>query len=125
MKTTAEVVSFSAVYDLVNENWEFRPENYSQSIGDDIDDRVNFGTRHVLLHLSKIAGEIVKVNGELAGVVEDTEHSGNFLGTKLRQTPKQLIINAFKLADTLGISAEELIRQLMEWAAKQSQEQAS
>ncbi|QQS23105.1 hypothetical protein IPM19_00865 [bacterium] len=123
MNTTSDAVSFSAVYDLVNENWEFKPENYSQVIGDSIDDRVNFETRHVLLHVSKIAGDIVKANSELAAVVEDTEHSGNFLGNRIRQAPKQLIINGLKLAYTLGVSPEELLRQLMEWAAKQNQEQ--
>lgn len=112
-------VSFAGVYDLVNESWPITQEAYHQVIGENLDDDINFRTRHILLHLSKIAADIVKVNGEIARVVEDTEHTGNFLGNKLRQTPKQLIINAMKLAETLGVTPEEIIRGLMDWAVKQ------
>lgn len=113
--------SFEAIYNLVNENWDISQENYITPIPEDIDLKTSFAAKHIHMHLSEIISDLVIANAEIAKTAEGADHYGVFEGNRLRQSPKRMIVNALKLADTLGISPEELTRQLMKWAAQQRQ----
>ncbi len=98
---------------IVNSTWSLAKKHYDQPIGNTQEQRTNFGVRHVNLHLNKITGQ-------LASVIEECEHSGEFDRAVLVETPRQLIINALKLAKILNVPTDYIVSEIEVWREKYS-----
>jgi len=87
--------------------WVCDPNRYPELAGMNNDQRRNFLVKHSLLHISKTGGKI-------ASVCENFDHEGvpNIQSTEaLQEGAVKMFVNALKLAEEVGLSADDLIAQ--------------
>ena len=80
--------------------------------------RLNFTLKHLLTHLQ---GEI----GELAKLCERSDHTGCIEVTPAAVLPlaRNLLVDALRLVDLVGLSGQDLVRALESWAQKKQARQ--
>ncbi|MEJ0053386.1 MAG: hypothetical protein WDN10_01485 [bacterium] len=85
--------------------WECDPSRYPELAGMDTTERKNFLIKHSVLHITKTAGK-------LAALCEDYDHTKQTspeAEEKLKAASVKMFINALKLAEEAGLSADELL----------------
>jgi len=93
--------------DLLATVWKCDPARYPELKGMSAAERQNFLLKHSILH-------ITKTNGKLAALCEDYDHnkqSSPEADAKMKTAAVKMFINALKLAEEAGVSAEELLEQ--------------
>jgi len=91
--------------------WVCDPERYPALAGMDDAQRRMFLVKHSLLHVSKTVGKV-------AAVCEDFDHAGvkgAESAAALQDGVVKLFVNALKLAEETGLSAEDLLRRAPEF----------
>jgi hypothetical protein len=107
-------VTLSDVSALVKTNWPFDETRYPQLEGATADQILQFAARHVQMHAAQTVGG-------LAGECEDADHSGAAPSKPiLVMAARQLLVHAICLANIVGLSPEELERELIGWAASRN-----
>jgi hypothetical protein len=109
-KTKEVSVTLSELLTLVKTNWPFDATNYPQLEGATADQILQFAARHVQMHAAQTVGS-------LAAECEDADHSGEAPSKPvLVMTARQLMVHAICLANLVGLSPEELEKELIGWA---------
>jgi hypothetical protein len=94
--------ALKSLFELVTMRYVYNVQNYPRLKGKSSLEIKDFGIKHSLLH-------IVKGTGRISQVLEDTDH-GAILDTEaLKAQAAKLLVNTLKLAETLGMTADELI----------------
>lgn len=85
--------------------WQCDPSRYPELAGMSEEQRRNFLVKHSILH-------ITKTNGKLAALCEDYDHNQKMSvedEENLRVAATKMFVNAVKLAEESGLTAEELL----------------
>jgi hypothetical protein len=98
---------------LVKTNWTFDEENYSRLQSDQKEDRVmNYAVNHILKHEAKTLGL-------LATFCEESDHTGKPIDREqLVIITRRMLIHTLSLAGLLGLSSEDLSKEIRSWAEK-------
>jgi hypothetical protein len=97
--------------DHIGKTWVCDAARYPELAGMSEVDRLNFIIKHQVLHLSK-------TTGKLATLAEAYDHSREGLGEaseELRNLATKLFINSLKLAEEVGMSADDLLTRSKEF----------
>jgi hypothetical protein len=95
-----------ALMELVATTWECDVKRYPELQGKALDERRNFLVKHSLMH-------IAKTSGKLASVCEEFDHNGGYEPDSeemLKGYATKLFVNALKLAEEVGLSADDLLQ---------------
>ena len=85
----------------IGDRYTFTPEQYPALKGKTPEQRRAFAVNHNVLHMLKSVGR-------LAGESERYDHGGKMDGDALREGVVKMLINTLKLAEELGLSAQDL-----------------
>lgn len=99
---------------LIVENWPFDETSYPGTQGLSETERQCFALRHILMHQAKAVGK-------LSEVVEPHDHGAPLDEEKLRLAIRNFFINTLRLAETAGVSVDELTHSVMGWASEKHQ----
>ena len=99
--------SLDSLIAFIAKNHPFNAEKYPELLGKDEDQRLVFALRHTALHFSKTAGKI-------AAVSEDVDHGGTVDMSDLRVNTVKSLINTLRLAELIGLSGADLMREIEE-----------
>jgi hypothetical protein len=86
--------------------WVCDVKRYPELQGKNPDERRNFLVKHSLMH-------VAKTSGKLASVCEDFDHNGAYEPDSeemLKGYAVKLFVNALKLAEEVGLSADDLLQ---------------
>jgi hypothetical protein len=89
--------------DHIAKVWKCDEKRYPELAGMNPEQRRNFLVKHSVLHIGK-------TNGKVAAFCEDADHAGTGLqpSQELRYQAVKMFINALKLAEEVGVGAQEL-----------------
>ncbi len=107
-------MKIKTLFTIIEKSWDFNSIAYPIKNREmTYNGENNFAINHILLHINKISGDI-------ATEVEHSDHQVTFHTKPLAKIPALLIINAIKLAQIIGISAEQIEQQILDWEKKHS-----
>ena len=99
--TTAPTPDLASLMSFIGERYTFTEENYPGFDALSVYDRTVFAVRHSAMHMMKSTGKI-------AAEAEKADHGGEMSPEDLKTATTKMLVNVLKLAEELGISAEEL-----------------
>ena len=95
----------------VKKKWVCNPDRYPALAGMNAEERRNFLVKHSLLHITKTAGKLAAIcenfDHESKNAPEDEEN--------LKIGVIKLFVNALKLAEEVGLTAEDLLNKAPEY----------
>lgn len=92
---------------LVAQHYVFNEETYPELVGRGEKEKLAFAIQHSALHFSKTAGKI-------AAVAEDMHHGAEPDLEDLKKNIPKALINAFRLAELVGMSEKDIVRAIEE-----------
>lgn len=92
----------SSLIAFVGKNVIFDEKKYPELAGASEKERFLFALRHSGLHFAKTAGKV-------AAVGEDLDHGGEPDVAELKKQVWKSLVNAFWLADKIGMTEEEIL----------------
>lgn len=101
---------------FVVERWRFDAENYPGIEKLFAFKREVFALRHILMHQAKALGKAMEA-------VEPCDHGERIDEEKLRLAIRNSLINTLRLAEASGMSADDLLKSIENWAEEKSRNQ--
>lgn len=99
--------------DIIVKDWPFDVTNYPRLARIPTEQHREFAIRHILMHQQKACGKLAEVSEPMEhGVVALLDE------TKLRLATRNFLINTLRLAVVVGITPDQLVRQVQSWAAE-------
>jgi hypothetical protein len=87
----------------IGEHYVFTNDHYPNALLETPEQQRHFATAHTLMHMNKALGKI-------ATEVESADHGGQLDVNILHEATLKMLINTLKLAEELGLSAEDIAR---------------
>ncbi len=94
-------MSMKELMEFIGARYIFSAEHYPSLSGRSAEETRAFAINHIHLHISKSLGRIATES-------ERHDHGGSFDDTVIKEATVKILINTLKLAQELGMTADEL-----------------